>query len=295
MGYQIDGVALITGAGRSHLYHLSVQSPIERNETDIYEPGSGIGKACALAYAAEGARGIVIADLDYNAALETARECDSQSQNPIYTSIALAVDVTNVRSVELMVQTAVEKFGRIDYSLNSAGIGIKQHRPVDEIDLDEMSRFWQVNVVGTFNCVQAVTRIMKGQSIATATVHGRERKLGRGVILNVGSCNSYMAVAGILPYTTAKHAVLGLARNAALDCAPYDIRINTICPGWVDTPMLRAAGGLPESTVNNIPMSRVAQAEEIADVVLFMTSPGASYVTGAGWIVDGGTTLQLHT
>ncbi|KAL3459595.1 3-oxoacyl-reductase [Aspergillus heterothallicus] len=271
MGYPIDGVAIVTGAG------------------------SGIGKACAVAYAAEGARGVVVADLDYNAALEAARECDSKSTNPNYASLAIAVDVTDTTSVENMVQAAVERFGRIDYSVNSAGIGIRQHRPIGEIDLQEMDRFWQVNVVGTFNCVQAVTKAMKGQSIATTTVHGRERRLGRGAILNVGSCNSYMAVPGILPYTTAKHAVLGLTRNAALDSSPYDIRINAICPGWVDTPMLAAAGGLPESTLDNIPMSRVAQAEEIADVVLFMTSPGASYVTGVGWIVDGGTTLQLQT
>ncbi|KAL2862205.1 SDR family NAD(P)-dependent oxidoreductase [Aspergillus lucknowensis] len=271
MGYQIDGVAIITGAG------------------------SGIGKACALAYAAEGARGLVVADLDYNSAVETTRECDSQATNPTYRSLAVAVDVTDMDSVTKMVQQAVETFGRIDYSVNSAGIGVKQHRAVDEVSVDEMNRFWQVNVLGTFNCVQAVTTVMKGQSIASTTVGGRERSLGRGVILNVASCNSYMAVPGILPYTTAKHGTLGLTRNAALDCAPYEIRVNAICPGWVDTPMLSAVGGLPASTLNNIPMRRVAQAEEVADVVLFMTSPGASYVTGVGWIVDGGTTLQLQT
>lgn len=156
----------------------------------------------------------MIADLNYNAALETARECDSRATNPGYASRVIAVDVTDTASVEHMVQAAVEAFGRIDYSVHSAGVGIRQHRPVDEVSLDEMHRFWQVNVVGVFNCVQAVTKVMKGQSVASITYRGREREVGKGVILNVGSCNSYMAVPGILPYTTAKHAVLGLTRNA---------------------------------------------------------------------------------
>ncbi|KAL4784749.1 3-oxoacyl-reductase [Aspergillus varians] len=272
MGYQIDGVAIITGAG------------------------SGIGKACALAYASEGARGLVIADLNQTAALNTARECDSLATNKDHKSLAISVDVTDPASVTTMVQTAVDAFGRIDYSVHSAGIGIQQHRPVDEVSLDEMDRFWRVNVVGTFNCVQAVTRVMKHQDVATVKDRtGQAREVGRGSILNVGSCNSYIPVPGILPYTTAKHAVLGLTRNAALDSAPYKIRVNAICPGWVETPMLSAAGGLPESTTNKIPMSRVAQTGEIADVVLFMNSPGAAYVTGVGWIVDGGMTLQLQT
>jgi NAD(P)-dependent dehydrogenase (short-subunit alcohol dehydrogenase family) len=169
----------------------------------------------------------MIADLDYNAALETARECNSKSTNPDYASLAIAVDVTDTSSVENMVQAAVERFGRIDYSVNSAGIGIRQHRQVGEIDVQEMDRFWQVNVVGTFNCVQAVIEIMKGQSIATTTVHGRDRRIGRGVILNVASCNSYMAVPGILPYTTAKHAVLGLTRNAGK--SPRNAQMTARC------------------------------------------------------------------
>ncbi|KAL4993012.1 oxidoreductase [Aspergillus recurvatus] len=282
-------------------------------------PGSGIGKACAIAYAAEGARGVVVADLNHEAALQTARLCSLRATNPDFKTLAVAVDVVDPASVDRMVQSAVEALGRIDYSVHSAGIGIQRHQPVEEVTLDEMNRFWQVNVIGTLNCIQAVARVMKQQSVmATTSLSGRAREAGRGAILNVASCNSYMAVPHILPYTTAKHAVLGLTKNAgmaldthdlahgyvaagvadctaALDCAPHKIRVNAICPGWVDTPMLSAAGGIPPATQSAIPMARMAQPDEIADVVLFMTSPKASYVTGAGWIVDGGTTLQLQT
>ncbi|KAJ5319718.1 hypothetical protein PENANT_c206G05267 [Penicillium antarcticum] len=275
MASTIDGVAVVTGAG------------------------SGIGRAVALAYAAEGARGVVVVDLNYEAAMETARRSKPIATNPAYQALAIAVDVTDISSVDSMVQNVVETFGRIDYNVNSAGIGVQQHRAVDEVDSLEMNRFWQVNVMGTLNCIQAITKVMKTQSIATVGLRGRTREVGRGVILNVGSCNSYIATPQIVPYTTTKHALLGLTKTAALDNAPHKIRVNAICPGWVNTPMVDAAvegnPNLPTMMKTIIPMERIAEVEEIADVIVFMTSPRASYVTGAGWIVDGGTTLQVQT
>ncbi|KAH7038341.1 uncharacterized protein B0I36DRAFT_237566, partial [Microdochium trichocladiopsis] len=202
-------------------------------------------------------------------------------------------------SVSSVVAMAEERFGRIDYLVNSAGIGIREHRPVDQVDAVEMSRFWQVNIIGTVNCIQAVAAVMKKQSIATMTIRGSERSVGRGVILNLGSANSYMATPDVTPYVTTKHAVIGLTKNAALDLAQHDIRVVAICPGWTRTPMVQEAMDgnpkLPAMMSSVIPMRRIASPEEIADVILFMTSPGASYVTGVGWIVDGGLTLQVQT
>ncbi|CAF9934459.1 MAG: hypothetical protein HETSPECPRED_009227 [Heterodermia speciosa] len=275
MALLIDGVAVVTGAG------------------------SGIGRECALAYAAEGARGVVLADRNYDAALEAAHESELVATHATYKALAVAVDVSDGASVDEMVKAAVHAFGRIDYSVNSAGVGVQKHLPVEEADAAEMNRFWQVNVMGTFNCVQAMTKAMKEQSVATVSSRGREREVGRGVILNLGSCNSYIATRDIVQYTTSKHAVMGLTKNAALDNAPHGIRVNAICPSWVETPMVDAAmNGNPhlEKMINGIvPMARIARPEEIADVVLFMTSPRSSYVTGVGWIVDGGTTLQVQT
>ena len=190
MALLIDGVAVVTGAG------------------------SGIGRECALAYAAEGARGVVLADRNYDAALEAAHESELVATHATYKALAVAVDVSDGASVDEMVKAAVHAFGRIDYSVNSAGVGVQKHLPVEEADAAEMNRFWQVNVMGTFNCVQAMTKAMKEQSVATVSSRGREREVGRGVILNLGSCNSYIATRDIVQYTTSKHAVMGLTKNA---------------------------------------------------------------------------------
>lgn len=260
-----------------------------------------------------------MADLNHEAALNTAHESEKLAINPNYTALALPVDVSDPASVAKMVAAAVEIFGRIDYSVNSAGVGVQKPAPTDEADLDEMNRFWKVNVMGTLNCIQAVSKVMKMQDVKTITNRGRMREVGRGVILNLGSCSSFMATPHIVQYTTSKHAMMGMTKNAgkhwravicgtvkvmlilcaALDLAQHGIRVNAICPSWVDTPMVDAAiegnPDLPKLMKTIIPMSRIAKPEEIADVVLFMTSPRSSYVTGVGWIVDGGTTLQVQT
>ncbi|KAJ3561617.1 hypothetical protein NPX13_g8873 [Xylaria arbuscula] len=275
MALLIDGVALITGAG------------------------SGIGSECCLAYAAEGARGVICADINETAAGLTARESESVATHPEYKALAVAVDVSDVASVDAMVQAAVETFGSIDYLVNSAGVGVQKPAPTEDADLDEMNRFWRVNVLGTLNCMKAVTKVMKKQAVRTCTSRGRTRDVGRGVIINLGSANSYVPTPNILQYTTSKHAVLGLTRNAALDNAAHGIRVNAICPGWVETPMVDAAvagdPNLSQMMKSIIPMGRIAKPEEIADAILFMTSPRSSYVTGVGWLVDGGTTLQVQT
>jgi NAD(P)-dependent dehydrogenase (short-subunit alcohol dehydrogenase family) len=316
MALAIDGVALVTGAGESSKFQ---QRPGKVSNISSMAIGSGIGRECCLAYAAEGARGVVMADLNYVAALQTAHDSEVVATHPEYKALAVAVDVSDPFSVKEMIKKVVDVFGRIDYNVNSAGVGVQKPLPVEDADLVEMNRFWQVNVMGTLNCMQAVTKVMKNQEPKTYSSRGKVRQVERGVILNLGSCNSYVPTPNIVQYTTTKHAVLGMTRNAgkffeylkpvkiqahavsctALDNAPHGIRVNAICPGWVETPMVDAAiagdPNLPQMMKTIIPMSRIAKVEEIADVVMFMTSPSSSYVTGVGWLVDGGTTLQVQT
>jgi NAD(P)-dependent dehydrogenase (short-subunit alcohol dehydrogenase family) len=138
--------------------------------------------------------------------------------NPEYKALAIAVDVTDASSVAQMVSTAVSTFRRIDYLVNSAGIGVKEHRSVEEVSPGDMERFWKVNIMGTVHCTQAVARVMQRQSVATFQSPGRgsSREVGRGVIVNLGSANSYMATLEVAPYVTTKHAVIGLTKNSGM-------------------------------------------------------------------------------
>ncbi|KAK3292861.1 uncharacterized protein B0H64DRAFT_402967 [Chaetomium fimeti] len=270
---QTDGVALVTGAG------------------------SGIGRDCAIAFASEGARGVAFADIDLGAAQAAADESRAQATNPAYRAVAVQVDVSSEESVQRMVDLVRDEFDRIDYSVNSAGIGVQQPRSVSETDMAEFDRFYAVNIRGTMLCVRAVTQAMMAQEQLTVAGRTGPRDAGRGSIVNLASANSLVAFPDIVQYTTAKHAVLGITKTAALDNAPHGIRVNAVCPSWVETPMIdKAFAGNPamlEALASNIPAKRIAHAEEVSDVVLFLSGPKASYVTGVAWLVDGGTTLQM--
>ncbi|RYP07816.1 hypothetical protein DL764_002271 [Monosporascus ibericus] len=273
----IDGFALVTGAG------------------------SGIGRDCGIAYAIEGAKGVAFADINAEMALAAAEESKTAATNPDYQAICIQVDVSDEASVEHMVKATVKKFGRIDYNVNSAGVGVENPRIVSEASVPEFQRFFDVNVKGTLHCLKAVSSQMRTQAprILPSRSNPDGRNCGRGSIINLGSSNSYIATRHIVQYTASKHAVLGMTRNAALDLASEGVRVNAICPSWVETPMVeRATAGDPDLAPlmkRVIPVGRIALKEEISDVVMFMSSARSSYVTGAGWMVDGGITLQIQT
>ena len=116
--------------------------------------------------------------MNYNAAVETARASEAVATNPGYEALAVEVDVCDMANVEAMIKTAIQTFGRIDYSVNSAGVGVQKPLPFEDADPAEMIRFWQVNVMGTFNCVQVVSKAMKEQSVRVISNRGREREVG---------------------------------------------------------------------------------------------------------------------
>ena len=169
---------------------------------------------------------MVVADLKYEAALETARQSEACATSTGFKALPITVDVTDRSSVDNMVNSTVQAFGRIDYNVNCAGVGVEKHLPVEDTDPDEMNRFWKVNVMGTLNCIQAVTKVMKEQSPMKVSIRGKERDAGRGVILNLGSCNSYMVTPHVTQYATKKHAVMGLTKNAGKTENPFLIALS---------------------------------------------------------------------
>lgn len=274
---------------------------------------------------------MVFADINLAAAAAAAKESEAKATNLNFRSMSIGVDVTSAESVDNMVLKAQEMFGRIDYSVNSAGvrssksspfflstnkkmqIGVQQPLPVTETSIDEFQRFLEVNVKGTLLCVRAVSRVMIQQEPQVVEGRNGPRNVGRGSIVNIASANSFVATPAMVQYVSSKHAVIGITKTAgkdhrvsnkphlthfvALDLAKYGIRVNACCPSWVETPMVRQAfAAMPEqleSLVHMIPMGRIATQEEVSEAILFLSSPKSSYITGVGWIVDGGTTLTM--
>ncbi|KAI1821190.1 NAD(P)-binding protein [Xylaria intraflava] len=264
----------------------------------IFGGGSGIGHACAVAFAQQGAAWIVIADLQLSAAEKVVTEITSLATASHFRADAIEVDVTLEKSVESVVQQVARTLGRIDYCINSAGIGVQIAKPISEADVSEFERFLRVNAMGTFLVTKHLSAAMKAQEpipVSSPAAGSADRGTTRGSIVNVGSLASFLPQPDMVQYTASKHAALGITRNAALDNAAHGIRINCLCPSWVDTLMVRQAvegvPGLKEMIESVIPMRRIARPEEIADVALFLCSPAASYITGSSMIVDGGTSL----
>ncbi|KAK3356014.1 NAD(P)-binding protein [Neurospora tetraspora] len=259
---------------------------------------SGIGKACALAFARYGARGIIVADLTLEAASAVAAECKSLAAHPSFLAEAVAVDVTREESVHEAIAYAHQILGRIDYAVNSAGVGVQLANEIAEASVSEFEKMFKVNVTGTFLVTRVLSAIMKTQDPVPVDEAVPARGVSRGSIVNLGSASGFVATPGMVQYTAAKHAVNGVTKNAALDNAKHGIRVNSVCPSWVDTPMIRKAMDdipeLGEMIQKAVPLGRIALAEEVADAVMFLSSPRASYATGCNMILDGGTTLAAH-
>ncbi|KAJ2978635.1 hypothetical protein NUW58_g7436 [Xylaria curta] len=258
----------------------------------------GIGKEVALAFAESGVHGVVFADINEQGAEEAAEESRKYATATNFRAIAVKVDVTDEASVQNMVDTAIREFGRIDYSVNSAGMGNISGAVIPNLKVDIFSKTIEVNIKGTMLCIRAVAKAMASQEpLSYKSRHG-ERSLGRGSIVNLGSANSYVAAPGMASYTTSKHAVIGLTKSSAIDCQKHYIRVNAVCPSWVDTPMMKASLQRVPQLAQMIkavsPLQRAASAEEVADYIIFLCSPSASYINGTGLVVDAGMTVTAH-
>jgi NAD(P)-dependent dehydrogenase (short-subunit alcohol dehydrogenase family) len=233
---------------------------------------SGIGRAAALAFAAEGAR---VAMLDRSA--DALKEVQAAVEDAGSEALGIACDVSSAEQVEAAVKQVVDRFGRIDVAFNNAGVENKA-APVHEIELAEWDRILGINLRGTFLCMKHEMAQMVKQ--------------GGGVVVNTSSGAGIRGVAGGAAYAASKHAIIGLTRSAALDYASQNIRVNAVLPGNIETPMMdRFTGGDIQKAIDLEPVGRLGRPEEVAEAVLWMASDLGGFVTGAATVIDGGWSL----
>lgn len=243
--------------------------------------GSGIGRASSLLFAQEGAK-IVVSDMNETTALELVEEIAGQGGEATF----VTGDVTDSRQAEQMVRKAVDSFGHLDILVNSAGISARNALPEGSSPEDIWDKVIDVNLKGTY-------------LVSWHAVPEME-KSGGGSIVNLASIMSMVGYPaemsdGFNPYGPSKGGVLQFTRNLAIAGASKNIRVNCLCPGYVDTKLITRLTENPESkeALEALhPMGRLGRPDEIAKAALFLASDDASYVTGAPLIVDGGYTAQ---
>lgn len=239
--------------------------------------GSGIGRAAAEIMAANGAH-VVVTDLSAISAAEATEAILRKGGS----AEAVGLDVGDSDSVAKLFGEIVKRRGRLDILHNHAGIQVAG--ALEEITSDQFDRSWAINVRAQFEACRAVAPIM--------------RKQGGGVILNTASNAGVFLDKGMLAYITTKSAVITMTKQIALDYARQGIRVNALCPGWIDTPFnapyTRQLGGrdaLENVVANMVPMGRFGKPEEVAEAVLFLVSDRSSFITGHALVVDGGECL----
>jgi NAD(P)-dependent dehydrogenase (short-subunit alcohol dehydrogenase family) len=240
--------------------------------------GSGIGRASALAFARRGAR-VLVADQNAETGAETVQLLQSAGAEGWF----VRVDVTNELQVKMLIDECVDVFGRLDFAHNNAGIGAPP-APVHEAPRGHFDRVLAVNVVGVWLCLKHEATVMLRQS--------------SGAIVNTASLAGLIGFPMNVAYSASKHAVVGITRTAALEYARHGIRVNAVCPAFIQTPMvddLVTQGGARmslERLAQMQPMGRIGTPEEVAEAVVWLCSEAASFITGIALPIDGGTTAR---
>lgn len=241
--------------------------------------GKGLGKAIGMAFAREGAR-VVIAEIDIESAHRVAKEIKSLDQN----CLVITTDVTKKEEVHRMVTVVKDEFNRIDVLVNNAGVFLSS--PVIDISEKDWQKTMDVNLKGVFLCSQAVAREMIKQ--------------GAGKIINISSMGGKTGLRGEAAYGASKSAVITFTKTLSKELAPYGINVNAVCPGLIGTKMLREEWkrkskeeGIPiqeieQEFLSKIALGRLGTPQDIANLVLFLASDEANYITGESINITGG-------
>lgn len=235
---------------------------------------SGIGKAIALTFARSGAT-VVIADINESAGQDVVSEIEAMGQKSLY----LSCDITSTEQVQSMVQTVVNSFGCLDIAVNNAGVGLPPELTAD-IDVEKFEWMVNLNLTGAFRCMKFELNQMV------------EQEQG-GVIINMASALGLTTIEQNTPYVAAKHGVVGLTKNAAIEYAANKVRINAICPGIIETSIILNSPEEVRKGFSDIhPSKRLGQPEEVAALAAWLASDDASFVTGSMYSIDGGWTAN---
>jgi meso-butanediol dehydrogenase / (S,S)-butanediol dehydrogenase / diacetyl reductase len=239
--------------------------------------GSGIGAATARRFAGEGAA-VVVADLSGTRAEAVASGIAAAGGR----AVAIKMDASDAEAVARTVRLALDRYGRLDVMFNNAGLA--EPAPLDEIPLESWNRVIAVTLTSVFLGMKFCLPIMRAQ--------------GKGVVVNTASVSGMTGDYGLSSYNAAKAGVINLTRSAALENARHNIRVNCVCPGFIDTRATQILGGERAAELRRQyaavhPIGRVGQPDEIARAVLFLASDEASFMTGAAIVADGG--LTAHT
>lgn len=230
---------------------------------------SGIGKATAIEAAKEGAT-VVIADLAGSEHKQTMQEIADLDAPCLF----VPIDVSDVESVKAAINATVERFGRLDVAFNNAGIGAP-YSGIHDMPEEIWDRVIAINLTGQFYCVKYELQ--------------QFLKQGGGVIVNMSSLGGLKAEHGLVPYTAAKHGVLGLTKNIAVQYATQNIRANAICPYYIETPLLSAASEqVHQAWIEGTPSKRLGKASEVAKAFIYLACDDSSYCNGTQIILDGG-------
>ena len=233
--------------------------------------GSGIGLAIAESYAKEGAK-VIVSDINEEHGKQAVEKIKSEGGEASF----VKADTSKAEEVEALIKSTVEIYGKLDIACNNAGIGGEQ-KLTGEYGLDSWRKVLNVNLDGVFyGCKYQLEQMEKN---------------GGGVIVNIASIHGTVAAPLSSAYTASKHAVVGLTKNIGAEYGQRNIRCNAVGPAYIETPLLESASGdMKEALVAKHPMGRLGTSQEVAELVLFLSSDKASFMTGGYYLVDGGYT-----